>query len=72
MLIELEQEQKLREVIADMPERCRQLFTLLFFTVPPTPYEGVARSLGVATGSIASFRMRCLEQLRKRLEEKGF
>jgi RNA polymerase sigma factor (sigma-70 family) len=72
LLLELEREQKLREAIADMPERCRELLVMLFFTIPAVPYEEVARSLGVALGSVACLRMRCLERLRLRLEEKGF
>jgi DNA-directed RNA polymerase specialized sigma24 family protein len=45
---------------------------LLFFQEPPLPYEDVARKIGVAKGSIGFLRMRCLERLRKALEEKGF
>jgi DNA-directed RNA polymerase specialized sigma24 family protein len=41
---------------------------MLFFTSPPMPYEEVAQHLGVAKGSIGFIRMRCIEQVRKRLE----
>jgi RNA polymerase sigma factor (sigma-70 family) len=69
---ELGREQILRETISEAPERCKQLIDLLFYTVPPQPYELVARELGLATGSIGFVRMRCLERLRKQLEQRGF
>jgi len=45
---------------------------MLFFECPPRPYQEIARDLGLATGSIGFIRGRCLEKLRKRLEEMGF
>lgn len=72
ILREAEEEHSLREGIASMPERCRQLIEMLFFEEPPRPYKNVAASLGIATGSIGFIRMRCLEKLRKQLLEAGF
>jgi RNA polymerase sigma factor (sigma-70 family) len=69
---ELKREQILREAISEAPERCRELIGLLFFSVPPQPYELVAKELGLATGSIGFIRMRCLERLRRHLEHRGF
>ena len=69
---ELNGEQILREALSEAPERCRELIELLFFSVPPRPYEVVARELGLATGSIGFIRMRCLERLRRHLEHRGF
>ena len=45
---------------------------MLFFESPPLSYQETARRLNIATGSIGFIRMRCLEKLRKSLEEKGF
>jgi hypothetical protein len=45
---------------------------LLFFEIPPRPYETVAEELGMATGSIGAIRGRCLAYLRKHLEKRGF
>jgi RNA polymerase sigma factor (sigma-70 family) len=71
-LAELEQEQIVRNVVAKLPPRHRELVKLLFFEQPPLPYAEVARRLGLATGSIGFIRGRCLEKLRKALVEFGF
>jgi RNA polymerase sigma factor (sigma-70 family) len=71
MLVQLEQEQILRDSISELPEKCEQMVRLLFFEIPPRPYEQIAAELGMATGSIGSIRGRCLAQLRKHLEEAG-
>ena len=72
MLVELEREQGLREAIGELATRCRDLVKMLFFAVPPLPYDEVAKRLGLATGSIGFIRMRCLKRLRRMLEEKNF
>ena len=72
LLLELEREQVLREALPQIAPRCRTLIQMLFFDNPAVPYEQVATSLGVARGSIGFIRMRCLRQLRRLLEQKGF
>ena len=72
ILREAEDEQKLRQVIAALPDRCQELVRMLFFEEPPRPYQEVARTFGIATGSIGFIRQRCLERLRKALTEAGF
>jgi len=72
MVVQLEQEQMLREVISEMPERCARMIRMLFFEIPSRPYDEVARELDLATGSIGFIRGRCLAQMKKRLEKKGF
>jgi RNA polymerase sigma factor (sigma-70 family) len=72
ILREAEQEQNLRGVIGQLPERCQDLIRMLFFDEPAQPYDEVARRLGIATGSIGFIRQRCLERLRKGLVEAGF
>jgi RNA polymerase sigma factor (sigma-70 family) len=71
-LAQLEREQMLRDTLAQLSSRCRQLVNMLFFEIPARPYREIAESLGVATGSIGFIRGRCLERLQKRLEEAGF
>ena len=68
----LEREQMLREVIQQAQPRCRELVRMLFFESPPLSYQQVAQKLNIATGSIGFVRMRCLQKLRKNLEQKGF
>jgi RNA polymerase sigma factor (sigma-70 family) len=72
MLVQLEQEQILRDAISGLPEKCGQMVRLLFFEIPPRPYENIAEELGMATGSIGAIRGRCLAQLKKQLEKRGF
>jgi RNA polymerase sigma factor (sigma-70 family) len=68
----IREEQRLREGVAALAPRCRQLIEMLFFENPPRPYQEVARSLGLATGSIGFIRGRCLARLRRQLEKTGF
>lgn len=72
MLVQLEQEQILRDAISELPEKCERMVRLLFFENPPRPYENIAKELGMATGSIGAIRGRCLAYLRKHLEKRGF
>ena len=72
MLADLEREQIVREAIQELPPRCREMISLLFFEQPPLPYSEVAARLSLARGSIGFIRGRCLRRLRKILEEKGF
>jgi RNA polymerase sigma factor (sigma-70 family) len=72
MVAELEREQLVRDAIAQLPPRCREMIELLFFESPPLPYADVAQRLGLARGSIGFIRGRCLERLKKILEAKGF
>jgi RNA polymerase sigma factor (sigma-70 family) len=72
MLVQLEEEQILRDAISELPEKCERMVRLLFFENPPRPYENIAEELGMATGSIGAIRGRCLAYLRKHLEKRGF
>jgi RNA polymerase sigma factor (sigma-70 family) len=72
LLRELEREQILREALAELSPSCKRLVELLFFESPAVPYDDVAKSVGMAKGSIGAMRMRCLEKLRRDLEKKGF
>jgi RNA polymerase sigma factor (sigma-70 family) len=69
---QLQREQVMREAIAELPERCREMITLLFFSEPQLPYRDVAKQLGLAVGSIGFIRGRCLKRLQKMLEDRGF
>ena len=72
MLVQLEDEQALRDAITEMPARCERMIHMLFFESPVRPYAEIASELGLATGSIGFIRGRCLARLRKHLEMKGF
>ena len=67
-----EEEQMLREAIAVLTPQCRRLVEMLFFESPSRPYAEVAAELGLALGSIGFTRQKCIERLRRQLEELGF
>lgn len=68
---DLEREQLVREAVARLPPRCRELVQGLFFEHPVLSYEQVAKRLGLRTGSIGFIRGRCLKRLERLLEELG-
>jgi RNA polymerase sigma factor (sigma-70 family) len=72
MLAQIRQEQMLRDAVVTLTPRCRQLIEMLFFENPARSYQEAAQSLGLATGSIAFIRGRCLTRLRRQLEKMGF
>ncbi|HSL23650.1 MAG TPA: RNA polymerase sigma factor [Vicinamibacterales bacterium] len=66
-----ERDLAVRQAIAQLPERCRELVKLLFYQDPPAPYQLVAGELRLATGSIGLIRSRCLKRLGRILEQQG-
>jgi RNA polymerase sigma factor (sigma-70 family) len=70
-LEDAQRDNAVREAIAELPPRDRELMRLLFYTDPPMPYHTVARRLGLATGSIGLTRSRCLKKLERILESRG-
>jgi RNA polymerase sigma factor (sigma-70 family) len=67
-----QEEQMLREAMGTLSPQCRKLVELLFFETPPRPYAEVAAELGLALGSIGFTRQKCIERLRRNLDELGF
>jgi RNA polymerase sigma factor (sigma-70 family) len=71
-ILEIEEEQMLRDALTALPPRCRELIHMLFYEEPKRPYQEVAASLGLATGSIGLLRQKCLDHLKKQLRTLGF
>jgi RNA polymerase sigma factor (sigma-70 family) len=71
-LLELQREEALRTALRSLDQRCHKLVEMLFFESPARPYDEIAKSLALATGSIGAIRRRCLDDLRKALEGAGF
>ena len=67
-----QEEQILREAMATLTPQCRRLVEMLFFESPSRPYAEVAAELGLAIGSIGFTRQKCIERLRRQLEDMGF
>jgi RNA polymerase sigma factor (sigma-70 family) len=71
LLLEAEEEQALRDAVASLSPRCRELIGLLFYEIPARPYNEIAARLGIATGSIGFIRGRCIDKLRIALQKAG-
>ena len=72
LIQQTQEEQMLREAMAVLTPQCRRLVEMLFFESPARPYAQVAAELGLALGSIGFTRQKCIERLRRQLEELGF
>src|SRR6267154_50678 len=72
LMQQTQEEQMLREAMGSLSPQCRRLVELLFFEPPPRPYADVAAELGLALGSIGFTRQKCIERLRRSLDELGF
>ena len=69
LLLRLEAQQHIRTAMAALDERCRRLLTALFYRPDPPGYAEIAEALGVSEGSIGPTRARCLQKLRRLLEQ---
>jgi RNA polymerase sigma factor (sigma-70 family) len=72
ILQQTQEEQMLREAMSVLSPQCRRLVELLFFETPARPYADVAKELGLAVGSIGFTRQKCIDRLRRQLDELGF
>jgi RNA polymerase sigma factor (sigma-70 family) len=61
----LERQQNVRDAIRSLPERCRELLTLLFYEREETSYAEIARRMDMPVPSVGPTRARCLEKLKK-------
>lgn len=71
-LAELQQLDRLRRALERLDARCRELLALVFRDDDERlPYDEVARRLGIPTGSIGPTRARCLDKLRRQMDENA-
>lgn len=61
----LEEVVTLRDQVAAMEPRCRDLLTLLYLVDPPLSYTEISRRAAIPIGSIGPTRTRCLGKLRE-------
>jgi len=71
-LVQLEEQHAVRLAVDSLDDRCRQLLSLLFYEADPPPYAAIAARLDTSEGSIGPTRARCLQKLRRLLEDRGF
>jgi RNA polymerase sigma factor (sigma-70 family) len=60
----LEEQQRIRAAVDQLPKRCQELLTLLFYDPSQPSYTVVAQRLGIPVGSIGPVRQRCFSRLR--------
>ena len=66
----LEQQQIVRQSVEALPERCRKLVTMLFYEKDELSYADIARRMNMPVPSVGPTRARCLEKLKKLLQDK--
>ena len=66
----LEQQQIVRQSVEALPERCRNLVTMLFYEKDELSYADIARRMNMPVPSVGPTRARCLEKLKKLLQDK--
>ena len=69
--IRLDREQKVREAMGDLADRCRQLLELLYLDPSDPSYVEIGEKLKMPVPSIGPTRARCLEKLRATLRRRG-
>ena len=66
----LEQQHTVRLAVTALPERCRELITMLFYDKDEPSYARIASRMKIPVSSVGPTRARCLEKLKKELEGK--
>lgn len=69
VLVQLEEQHKVRTAVEALDERCRRLIEMLFYAETPPAYADAARMLNVPEGSIGPTRARCLAKMLRLLQE---
>jgi RNA polymerase sigma factor (sigma-70 family) len=63
----IERQQAVRQAIAALPDRCRELLTMLFYQKDDLSYADIARRMDMPVPSVGPTRARCLEKLKRSL-----
>lgn len=69
VVLRLEEQHQVRTAVAALDERCRKLLVLLFYQSDSPAYAEIAATLGMSEGSIGPTRARCLQKLRRLLDD---
>jgi RNA polymerase sigma factor (sigma-70 family) len=65
-----EQKQAVRDAVSSLPERCRDLLTMLFYLHEEMSYADIASKMNIPESSIGPTRARCLQKLKTLLRSK--
>jgi len=66
----VERQHQVRQAVEALPDRCRELITMLFYYENELSYVEIAGRMKMPVPSIGPTRARCLEKLRKLLDGK--
>ena len=66
-LTRIEREHALERALYQLPDRCRNLINLLYFSTDEPSYAEISGKLAMPVASIGPTRARCLEKLKKLL-----
>ena len=69
--IQAERAELVRRFTSELNERCRELLTMLYLEDDPS-YQEISEKLKMPVGAIGPTRARCLDKLRKKLEDVEF
>jgi RNA polymerase sigma factor (sigma-70 family) len=69
VLLQLEEQHRVRTAVETLDDRCQKLLTLLYYQTEPPSYAEIAEDFGTSEGSIGPTRARCLKKLLRLLEE---
>jgi RNA polymerase sigma factor (sigma-70 family) len=64
----LEEQHQVRQAVGALPDRCRELISMLFYQKDELSYVDIAARMKMPVPSVGPTRARCLEKLRKLLE----
>jgi len=68
ILVQLEEQHRIRQALLSLDERCQRLLSMLYYQSQPPSYAEIGAALGMPEGSIGPTRARCLKKLLQLLE----
>ncbi len=72
LVSEIEQQALLEIALSQLDPRCRRLLDALYLAPQPLSYQEIARDLRIKPNSLGPLRSRCLQRLKKILENLGW
>lgn len=71
-MLALAEQQLMREAVLRLSDRCRNLLMHLYVVEEPLSYQEISEKFSLPLGSIGPTRARCLQSLRKLLQDLGY
>ncbi len=71
-LEQLQLQSTMQNALARIDTRCAKLLQAMFFADEDTSYDDLAVQFGISSNALGPARRRCLDRLKKALEQSGF